>query len=80
MWRAPHTGKIKVTGSVSLLTDEATWSNYDGTPDGVKVSIQRENDTPLWSDEVSRPSMSASHNKTMTVTAGDRLFFRVKPI
>lgn len=80
MWRAPYSGMVKVTGRVSLLADAATWDGFGGTPDGVQVSIQHEGDKPIWSDDVARPSMSASHNLSLNVTAGDRLFFRVRPV
>ena len=33
----------------------------------------------IWEAEVNTPSETASHNKTLQVKAGDRLFFRVSP-
>lgn len=78
LWRAPFDGKVKVIGSVSLTTDNATWNSYEGTPDGVKISIQHETKV-IWAAEVNTPSETASHNKTLQVKAGDRLFFRVSP-
>ncbi len=78
LWRAPFDGKVKVIGSISLTTDNATWNFYEGTPDGVKISIQYENKV-IWEAEVNTPSETASHNKTLQVKAGDRLFFRVSP-
>ncbi len=79
MWRAPYSGRIKISGTIRLETDNDTWYNYDGEADGVKVSIQL-NDDEIWTDQVLRPSKSVSYGKSINIEKGDCLFFRTRSI
>ncbi|MEQ8681341.1 MAG: SpvB/TcaC N-terminal domain-containing protein [Cyclobacteriaceae bacterium] len=76
VWRAPFDGQLNIDAPVSLL------GGSDPSADGVKVSIQHEEDV-LWSIVIPAGDQSL---KTPTivddlfVTKGDRLFFRVQSI
>ncbi len=78
-WVAPYSGTVSISGAVSMA-DPAP-ASY-GTADGVTVAIQH-NGTQLWSHHlgahdttaVSPPSADVD---SITVQAGDRIYFRVE--
>ena len=78
-WVAPFTGTVAVTGAAKLVQDTSSErASYTGA-DGVRVSIQR-NDDELWSTAIGASDYTAKAPAgvdSIAVTKGDRLYFRV---
>ncbi|HUZ01157.1 MAG TPA: SpvB/TcaC N-terminal domain-containing protein [Thermomicrobiaceae bacterium] len=79
-WVAPFAGTISIGGSVNLIQDtSAARQNYT-TADGVTVAIQHNGDQ-LWSQTIGATDSSSytpSGVGSITVQAGDRIYFRVE--
>ncbi|MCT9929904.1 hypothetical protein N5079_06685 [Planotetraspora sp. A-T 1434] len=79
-WVAPFAGTVKIEGAVKLADGTAAARAASTTADGVRVAIQREN-TELWSDTIGvhdNTSHAPSDVDSVTVSRGDRLYFRVQ--
>ncbi len=67
LWRAPYTGTIKVTGTVSKPSAQG---------DGVSLSMQHNNNV-LWKDTLLQSGNVTIPVQTLSVSPGDYLLFRV---
>jgi RHS repeat-associated protein len=95
VWEAPYEGVVRITGNVKLdgrrtsyikNGKEITRAQYEGQEhmtDGVRVSIQKNGETPLWK----MPILPLDYNDytptgvaALSVSPGDRIFFRVNPV
>ena len=77
VWVAPKTGTILLTSSVTLISPSGD-EDIEGTPDGVRVAIQKGNSELAHSTITSlNPSWSPS-NMSLSVEKGDRIYFRVQ--
>jgi RHS repeat-associated protein len=78
-WVAPFSGEVTISAPVSLEPPIAS-GNLPYTGDGVRVAIQH-NGTQLWSSTLLSAGSSATPALApLTVTKGDRLYFRVGAI
>ncbi|MEV4482529.1 SpvB/TcaC N-terminal domain-containing protein [Micromonospora coxensis] len=78
-WVAPYDGTVKVEGAVRLHPDTAAARAESRTADGVRVAVQKEG-TELWSatiDEDDNSAHTPGGVDTVTVSRGERLYFRV---
>ena len=77
VWVAPKTGTILLASSVTLISPSGD-EDIEGTPDGVRVAIQKGNSELAHSTITSsNPSWSPS-DMTLSVEKGDRIYFRVQ--
>ncbi|WP_278234993.1 SpvB/TcaC N-terminal domain-containing protein [Isoptericola sp. AK164] len=74
-WVAPFDGTVDVTGTPTLAA-----GSYDG--DGVRVMIETLDTTPKrpFDETLDGGSTSAAHDVSVTVDAGDEIFFRTHVI
>ena len=78
MWVAPCDGIVSVTGDVSLIIP----TEASGTADGVRVVIQK-SATELWNTTITASDFSSKTPTgvdALTVTKGERIYFRVQSI
>ncbi|GAB3001725.1 SpvB/TcaC N-terminal domain-containing protein [Saccharothrix stipae] len=79
-WVAPFDGRVRIDGAVKLADETAARRADSNTADGVRVAIQHE-DAELWSRRI-EASDNAEHTPSgvdsITVTRGQRLYFRVQ--
>ncbi len=91
-WVAPYNGTVRVSGGVKLvdvMTDprftpeeREERQNYK-IADGVRVSIQQNNNAPFWNIPILATDYSEklpAGVDAITVTKGDRLYFRVQSV
>ena len=79
VWKAPFAGTVNITGAARLLLPD-TPTGEDGepvSPDGVLISIQKAG-TVLHSARLTTTSQVSTNRSSVTVAAGDTLFFRVQ--
>ncbi|MEV0618191.1 SpvB/TcaC N-terminal domain-containing protein [Nonomuraea sp. NPDC050404] len=77
-WEAPFAGTVSVTGAVTLPPGQGEQAD-PGTPDGVRVAIQHE-DQELWSARIAADDHgehAPAGVDAIQVERGDRLYFRV---
>ncbi|MCH7703281.1 MAG: hypothetical protein IID37_16510, partial [Planctomycetes bacterium] len=77
-WVAPFDGLVEITGDVTLLPP----AEPAETDDGVRVAIQH-NGSELWSTEIDagdHSPKSPAGLDSISVQAGDRLYFRVQSV
>ncbi|HEY0167755.1 MAG TPA: SpvB/TcaC N-terminal domain-containing protein [Jatrophihabitans sp.] len=78
-WTAPLAGTVQITGAAALVQDTSPErAAYTGA-DGVRVAIQN-NGAELWSAVIGATDYTAKTPtgvSSVTVTKGDRLYFRV---
>ncbi|HAK59697.1 MAG TPA: hypothetical protein DCO77_04850, partial [Nitrospiraceae bacterium] len=86
-WIAPYKGDVRVTGMIQKLRAGGKDDPVDpNDPDGAKASvlayIYKNNDaTPLWTAELPATELSSdSHDLPISVSPGDRLYFRVSSV
>ncbi|HAK59696.1 MAG TPA: hypothetical protein DCO77_04845 [Nitrospiraceae bacterium] len=86
-WIAPYKGDVRVTGTIQKLRAGGKDDPVDpNDPDGAKASvlayIYKNNDaTPLWTAELPATELSSdSHDLAISVSPGDRLYFRVSSV
>jgi RHS repeat-associated protein len=78
LWRAPYDGELVINGGIELIATTEVLQSYDGEPDGVIASIQKE-DELLWKDSLATGGILLNPELgTITVKAGDRLLFRLQ--
>ncbi len=81
MWTAPYSGRVSVQGAVHLIQNNDA-ERAETPADGVRVAIQVKGQE-LWSKTISATDYNV-YNPTgtsnITVTKGDRLYFRVQSI
>ena len=81
MWQAPFTGVVTVNAPVQLAEDTSPEAGRDKYKDGVIVSIQHNGTSPLWTMDIDSGDYtlySGPPPVPISVTRGDRLFFRVQ--
>ncbi|MGA7672007.1 MAG: SpvB/TcaC N-terminal domain-containing protein [Nitrolancea sp.] len=79
-WVAPYDGTISVGGNVNLIQDNSSARQSYTTADGVTVAIQHNGDQ-LWSQDIGATDYSSytpSGVTSISVQAGDRIYFRVE--
>jgi RHS repeat-associated protein len=78
-WVAPFDGTVQITGNVALVPVPASAT----TADGVKVSIQRNGDAPLWAATIAAHDTAPktpSGVGAVQVQRGDRIYFRLQSV
>jgi hypothetical protein len=81
MWKAPHTGSIKINAPVQLVEDtSAARKTYPA--DGVIVSIQHMNKEPEWKREIGATNYNIQDPGVIDIEVdkGDNIYFRVQSI
>jgi hypothetical protein len=90
VWNAPYTGRVQITGAVSLSYPRSAADAAREKLDGVRVAIEHDTRAPLephaselWSARI-QPTDGSAHApegvSDVSVTAGQRLFFRVQSV
>jgi RHS repeat-associated protein len=81
MWQAPFTGIITVNAPVQLVEDISPEARKDNYKDGVIVSIQQNGNFPVWTMDIDSGDYTSYPGPPLnpiSVSRGDRLFFRVQ--
>ncbi len=86
-WIAPYKGTVRITGTISKIKaggkdDFIDTKNKTGPTASLLAYIYKNNDTtPAWTASLpSDASSSYSHDLTVPVSPGDRLYFRVNSV
>lgn len=77
VWRAPKAGIIKLTNSVSLVSPSED-EDIEGTPDGVRVAIQKGGSELAYRTLTSSEPHWSPSDMTINVRKGDKIYYRVQ--
>ncbi len=82
-WISPYDGFIKIVSTAKLSPDWNSLRERKGIRDGVKISISKNSNSPLYNRYLSLYPFNNEHNQTLDnieVHKGDRIYFRMESL